>query len=390
MGQITLDLLRRRAGANGAPLGALRELALHGQGLERGAELLGRACRRLRVLHLQNNLLASTEGLHRLKELECLNLAVNNVRAVAGLGRCESLRRLDLTLNFVGPRALRGACADLRSCEGLRELCLLGNPCAKWRGCRAYIAAALPQLAALDGAAISAAERAAAAAALPALEAELDAMPEEAAAEGDEEELQLSVLEPGARDAGAEAPAPWTPATRVREHRAAEARAAAAERAAAAARARLLAGDAGPPRRPRREALPPLGDAEPRARNEGGWAFSADISADGRAVVVEVHLERGLDLAAVQADVQPRALRVLARGRLLELPLPAEVRAEAAVARRSRATGRLVVTAPVDAGAVAPRRARRAGAGAAGAPPRAAVEPAAAGGDALDPPDLCC
>ena len=66
--RITEELLARRAAelnGGGGPLGAA-ELDLHGLGLER-LELLGALCRRLRVLHLQNNLIPRIEGLHRLK-----------------------------------------------------------------------------------------------------------------------------------------------------------------------------------------------------------------------------------------------------------------------------------------------------------------------------------
>ena len=66
MARITAELLRRRAEHNGGCLADVRELALHAQGLER-IELLGRACRRLRVLYLQNNLISRIEALRRLK-----------------------------------------------------------------------------------------------------------------------------------------------------------------------------------------------------------------------------------------------------------------------------------------------------------------------------------
>lgn len=86
------------------------------------------------------------------KDLEYLNLALNNITRVEGLSRCESLARLDLTLNFIALPALPSVRA-LSENWALRELHLMGNPCAAWEGCRPYVIASLPQLAELVGAA---------------------------------------------------------------------------------------------------------------------------------------------------------------------------------------------------------------------------------------------
>lgn len=66
MGRITVDLLRRRAEHNDRCLSTLQEIGLHAQGIQR-LELLNQQCRELRILLLQNNLIAKIEGLHRLK-----------------------------------------------------------------------------------------------------------------------------------------------------------------------------------------------------------------------------------------------------------------------------------------------------------------------------------
>lgn len=58
-------------------------------------------------------------------------------------------------------------------------------------------------------------------------------------------------------------------------------------------------------------------------------------------------LGRYLDTSAIQADVQPGYVQLLAKGRLLQLELPAEVRPDAAVARRSKTTGNLLITMPL-------------------------------------------
>jgi len=66
MARITADLLRRRAEHNDGALVTLREIGLHQQGIER-IELINQACRHLRILYLQNNLISKIENLHRLK-----------------------------------------------------------------------------------------------------------------------------------------------------------------------------------------------------------------------------------------------------------------------------------------------------------------------------------
>ena len=174
MARLTVDLLRRRAEHNEGCLDTLREVSLLQQHLER-IEVLNQACRHLRVLYLQNNVISRIENLHRLKvsppgkpggaacplpaafeaplpasgqppqELEHLNLAVNNISRVENLGGCESLRRLDLTLNFIALPALPSLAA-LSDNPHLRELCLVGNPCTKWDHYRHYVIALLPQL----------------------------------------------------------------------------------------------------------------------------------------------------------------------------------------------------------------------------------------------------
>lgn len=80
-----------------------------------------------------------------LQELEYLNLAVNNLTKVQNLQRCESLQKLDLTVNFLDKAGLLSL-ASLQHNEHLRELYLLGNPCAEWHGYRPYVVGTLPRL----------------------------------------------------------------------------------------------------------------------------------------------------------------------------------------------------------------------------------------------------
>lgn len=56
---------------------------------------------------------------------------------------CESLQKLDLTVNFVG---MLSSVESLKHNLHLRELYLVGNPCAEFQGYRQYVMACLPQL----------------------------------------------------------------------------------------------------------------------------------------------------------------------------------------------------------------------------------------------------
>jgi protein TilB len=138
----------------------LEELALHQQHIEK-IELLHRACRHLKILLLQSNLIYKIQNLHRLKELQYLNLALNNIQKVQNLQRCESLAKLDLTMNFVPKQGLLTV-TSLACNEHLHDLYLMGNPCSDWAGYRPYIVAIVPQLDKLDGKDIKPSERIAA------------------------------------------------------------------------------------------------------------------------------------------------------------------------------------------------------------------------------------
>lgn len=110
MPRITIDLIRKRSEHNEGEICTLEEIALHQENIEK-IELLGRICKDLKILLLQNNLIAKIENLNRLKKLEYLNLALNNIETIENLEGLESLKKLDLTVNFIG---------DLRSVKRLR------------------------------------------------------------------------------------------------------------------------------------------------------------------------------------------------------------------------------------------------------------------------------
>ncbi|ELK38134.1 Leucine-rich repeat-containing protein 6 [Myotis davidii] len=152
---ITEDLIRRNAEHNECVIFSLEELSLHQQEIER-LEHIDKWCRDLKILYLQNNLIGKIENVSKLKKLEYLNLALNNIEKIENLEGCEGLTKLDLTVNFIGELS---SVETLRGNIHLRELFLVGNPCADFNGYRQFVVATLRQLKWLDGKEIERSER---------------------------------------------------------------------------------------------------------------------------------------------------------------------------------------------------------------------------------------
>ena len=352
MAPITLDMVRRRAEHNEGMVSTLEEISLHQQEIER-IEGLGHICRHLKILYMQNNLVSKLENLHRLKELEYANFAVNIIRKIENLQRCESLQKLDLTVNFIDKSSLLTV-HTLEANHQLRDLYLMGNPCADFGGYRAFVIGTLPQLSRLDGTDVTPTERILARQALPEIAARLT---RELIAEGVDVEAASRVsdardLAPDEDDVAEimntpEDERPWCPATRVAEQRE-SARLRDAQDAERRANQGKMFNPDGSRRKPRREGFPDLPEDVEKVRqcNEGGFEFRLDENPGGDAIVLDVRVGKFVDTSLVDADVHPRVCRVLCKGKLLQLTLPEEVRPDAAVAQRSRVTGSLVVTMP--------------------------------------------
>ncbi|CAG9467552.1 unnamed protein product [Pedinophyceae sp. YPF-701] len=357
MGRINIDMIRKRAEHNEGMVSTLQEVALHQQNIEK-IEVLGHLCRDLRIVYLQNNLISKIENLHRLKELTYLNLALNNITKIENLQRCESLQKLDLTINFIPKQGLLSL-RSLAPCYHLTELFLIGNPCADWDAYRAYVVATLPGLKRLDGKDVTPSERIAAQQVLPALETRLR---DECRADGIDPEEWLrvdnqgpeddeEVAETGVLGEDGQMKRPWCPATRVLEHREMEAKERAAEEQRRKEQEKMVGGDGAVRKAPRREGFEELPEGGVESgkvfmKNEGKWPFSVCESEDGGSIVLSLGVGRYLDTSLIQADVQPRVVRLLVKGRLFQYVLPDEVLSDQAIAQRSQTTGELVVTMP--------------------------------------------
>lgn len=285
-----------------------------------------------------------------------------------------------MTGTFVRSGTLRSSAAALAAAPALVDLALAGTPASTWRHYRPYLVMRVPRLRVLDGQSVGAGERVRAARASETLDAAAAAAEtEDAAARGvtvdadydvdadDAAEADAALAAAAAVQGDGDGPRPWTRVTRIADALAAVARDGCATKSAKTA----LDGD--DPRASvwprtaagRRTAFPPLpaDGSPPPQTNEADWPFTLDVTPDGGAVELVVALGRGVRAGGADAHVSPRAMRVLAAGCLLCVHLPLTVDADAAVARRSAASGALVVTAPralggeeVDAALLRPAR----------------------------------
>lgn len=294
-----------------------------------------------------------------LQALAYLNLAINNVTKIENLQKCESLERLDLTINFV-PKAGLLTLESLAGNDHLRELTLMGNPCTDWPGYREYVIAKLPQLEKLDGQAIKKSEKIAASQVVEDLERRLKEElilegidPEQAAFVEDDSiyDENGQVIETGELDDKGEMRRPWCVATRILEHREQEKMNREADdrkRAASSSNNNNSSDGAASSGKPvRRDGFEELKEGERvMQKNEGGWDFSIQEDDEGKAIVLEVDVGKYLDTSLIKADVQPSFVRLLIKGKLLQLLTPCEVRPGNAVAQRSNATGKLQIVMP--------------------------------------------
>ena len=305
-----------------------------------------------------------------------MNLAINNIESIEGLDRCESLTTLDLTLNFIPSEALPQL-AHLLPCHNLHSLSLMGNPCTQWKGYRKYTVAVLPSLKVLDGMEVTDEERKDALDARPDMDRQLhELIASKRKRDGTvkcksntEERKKTSIGSPKTilnrndgsdKDGSMTSTFKWTPCMRLMEQMEFEKK--------EKERANLQEckfgkfnsakqGDA--VARPKRLQMPKIeedAEAELLQCNEGDWEFSLIEETDppsihsslGPCMMLKVALESHLDINNVEIDVHPRYVRLLARGRLLQVRLPSEVYSSNAIAQRSKSTGQLHIYLPIN------------------------------------------
>ncbi|XP_071064138.1 dynein axonemal assembly factor 11 isoform X3 [Dasypus novemcinctus] len=387
MGRITEDLIRRNAEHNDCIIFSLEELSLHQQEIER-LEHIDKWCRDLKILYLQNNLIGKIENVSKLKKLEYLNLALNNIEKIENLEGCEGLTKLDLTVNFIGELS---SIQTLQHNIHLKELFLMGNPCADFEGYRQFVVATLQQLKWLDGKEIERSERIQALQNYPVIEQQIReqekaycfkrAKDKEAAdrklqekrgkeekkkrsstgfdgcwytdinaplpsslesndhlqaPETQEEEYNKKKLDEDEDDNLAfwNKPSLFTPESRLETLRHIEKQRKDQEKLSEKKK------KVKPPRTLITE------DGKVLNVNEPKLDFSLKDDEKHNQLILDLAVYRYMDTSLIDVDVQPTYVRVVVKGKPFQLVLPVEVKPDSSSARRSQTTGHLVVSMP--------------------------------------------
>ncbi|XP_072170683.1 dynein axonemal assembly factor 11-like [Diadema setosum] len=375
MVRITEDMVRKRAEHNEMQISTLEEVSLHQQDIEK-IEFLDKWCRDLKILYLQSNLIPRIENVGRLKKLEYLNLALNNIERIENLSGCESLKKLDLTVNFVGEVT---SIESLRDNYNLREMFLTGNPCTEYEGYRQYVIATLPQLERLDGKEIEKSERIAAIQELDAIrpqileqqrEYQLKREKEKAEAENHMKEKEEKKATKGfdkrwytdinqsdmqhknesqndddatKKEEEEDEEDFWnekvgyTPESRkaISDHVQEKKRQEEEERNKKRG-----------PHPAKRVVRLTTDDGKVLNVNEAKIDFSLMDNEKENQFELDVACFKHLDTSLIDVDVQPTHVKVVLKGKILQLVLTEEVRADASEAKRSKTTGHLLITMP--------------------------------------------
>jgi protein TilB len=362
MSRLTEEVIRRKAEHHDGLITDLEEISLHQLELER-IEVVGTLCRKLRILYLQNNIIPRIENLQHLKDLRYLNLALNNITVIEGLAACEFLNKLDLTVNFIDVDSFEESLDNLSGLLHLKDLYLMGNPCMEWPGAREFLFSKLPQVERLDGQEISKSDKISAAQRYKDLLTELRAL---AAAKRQSKGLE-AVVHSGAGTEADDDSEPWCPETRTKMYR---------EMAESKLEQEKRKEEMQPKKRdPKKEQVDVVGATRVkesaghiRQCNEGRWIFEL-VDEDGKGnVVLRLQLSKYLDSSLIDADVHPKYVSVVVKGKVrtfnmtalmsmfhhsdtrifqvFRLSLPEEVNTSKSACQRSQTTGELVVTMP--------------------------------------------
>ncbi|XP_043286857.1 dynein axonemal assembly factor 11 [Venturia canescens] len=339
MVRITLDLIRKRAEHNEGEIGSLEEISLHQENIEK-IEVLNQNCRNLKILLMQNNLISKIENLNMLKRLEYLNLAINNIEVIENLEGLESLQKLDLTVNFIG---------DLRSVDRLRHnknleiLYLTGNPCTDYTGYREFVVATLEQLSELDATKIERSER------ILAVQNYASARDDVVRAYGEYSKKRQAQID-AYREKKKNAPKKNRDNSNDRSEfwkekslHTPEERIAIAEMSRRRVEKSEDKKTSGREKRVRKLVN---SEGRPYNMNEAKVPFTLDDESDPEYLILEVRVYRHLDSSHLEVDVQPDYVRVLIKGKMLQLCLPCEVSIERSEAKRNSTTGNLVIKMP--------------------------------------------
>jgi protein TilB len=211
--------------------------------------------------------------------------------------------------------------------HNLRQLFLMGNPCADFEGYRSFIIGTLPQLTHVDGADVTHVERILARQRLQRITEDLEkAAAAETTAMASVDEI--ASMQPDER--------PWCAATRILDNE-----------------VKVITSSLG--KQKSQTHLKDTGDTfdalpddvvDVKQKNQGDFNFKLADSEDETAIELEIKVGTMIDTSLIHVDIHPRLVRVKIKGELLQLKLSDEVATDASVAERSKATGKLLITMP--------------------------------------------
>ncbi|XP_044905738.1 dynein axonemal assembly factor 11 isoform X5 [Felis catus] len=345
----TEDLIRRNSEHNDCVIFSLEELSLHQQEIER-LEHIDKWCRDLKILYLQNNLIGKIENVSKLKKLEYLNLALNNIEKIENLEGCEGLTKLDLTVNFIGELS---SVKTLGHNIHLKELFLMGNPCADFDGYRQFVVATLQQLKWLDGKEIERSERIQALQNFPVIEQQIREQEEAYCLKRakDKEEAQRKLREEDENEA------------KERSHSVFEGQ----SPFSGEHKDHVQEGQEGEYNQKRfkdneddlefwnkpslftpESRLETLRHMEKQRKDQEKLRLDFSLEDDEKRhqIILDLAVYRYMDTSLIDVDVQPTYVRVMVKGKPFQLVLPAEVKPDSSSAKRSQTTGHLVICMP--------------------------------------------
>uniref|UniRef100_H2PR83 Leucine-rich repeat-containing protein 6 n=1 Tax=Pongo abelii TaxID=9601 RepID=H2PR83_PONAB len=353
MGWITEDLIRRNAEHNDCVIFSLEELSLHQQEIER-LEHIDKWCRDLKILYLQNNLIGKIENVSKLKKLEYLNLALNNIEKIENLEGCEELAKLDLTVNFIGELS---SIKTLQHNIHLKELFLMGNPCASFDHYREFVVATLPQLKWLDGKEIEPSERIKALQDYSVIEPQIREQEKDHClkrAKLKEEAQRKHQEEDKNEDKRSNAGFDGRWYTDIN-----------ATLSSLESKDHLQAPDIEENNTKKLDnseddlefwnkpclftpesRLETLRHMEKQRKNQEKLRIDFSLKDNEKQIILDLAVYRYMDTSLIDVDVQPTYVRVMIKGKPFQLVLPAEVKPDSSSAKRSQTTGHLVICMP--------------------------------------------
>ena len=314
------SLLRKRSEHNDGLLFELEEISLHQEEIEK-IEAVGKLCKHLKILMLQNNIIGKIENVNKLKELEYLNLALNNITKIENLEGCESLRKLDLTMNFIDFDELQSSMSNLSGLYNLEDLYLIGNPfCSSWDSIkyRSYVIGRLPQLKQLDGRQVTPSERIDSKSALTELESEVADLASEIS-----ERKRLGEYDTNDENG-------YSRSARLAMYRELGAQKTEKE-------GRNQAGSEQKPPR----GIPSVHNAKGEIRqcNEGRYIYKLDDDSMTGRVIFELNAPKYMDSSLITIDLNPWYVRCIVRSKLTQIRFDTEISVSKSKVERSRTTG---------------------------------------------------